>query len=202
LRDATFRVVPKSLFKSIENECRKIIAGDTKSFDQRRAAVVQWINRLGIVPERVWAALGIQGPDEITPEHLLTLTGLRTSIKDKETTPDEAFPAIGANAAASTGAIGRVEKPDTGETKKAEESAKTGAVEKPEPAKPSGPSAVELIKQLLKKGAEINLSRSLLTAKLIELGLLQEGQNLADLDAKAAGLALDAWPQIKESVVK
>lgn len=120
-RDATFQVVPRSMFKSIENEVRKMIAGDSKSFDQRKAAVMQWVQRLGIDAARVWANLGIEGPADLTPAHLLTLTGLRTSIKDKDVTVDEAFPPI-----AQTGTVG-TQKPPAPQKTATEDAAGAGA---------------------------------------------------------------------------
>lgn len=196
LRDATFRVVPRALFKSIEIECRKLIAGDGKSFDQRRAGVVQWITRLGIAPDRVWAALNIEGPDEINSDHLLTLTGLRTSIKDKETTADEAFPAI-----IPTGNIGKSSSREHTPASPSATPTEAAATEKQKPAsppeEPKGPSAKELVDQLAKRAAAINVSRALLAETLLQMGILSDGEKLEDMDSKRSATALDAWPQIE-----
>ena len=91
-RDATFKVVPRALAKPVEAAVRRIMVGDAKSLGQRRDAAMQWINKLSIDGARVFAALGIEGPSDMTDDHLLTLTGLRTAIRDGETTIDEAFP--------------------------------------------------------------------------------------------------------------
>lgn len=135
LRDATFRVVPRAMFKSIELECRKMIAGDSKSFEQRKAAVVQWAQRLGIDVGRVWANLGIESPDDLTPEHLMTLTGLRTSIKDKEVSIDEAFPVVQEGKVGTT-APKTPAAPTTATEAAAEEKKQqaTPAAQKPKPA--------------------------------------------------------------------
>lgn len=92
LRDATFKVVPRALCKPIELEARKLAVGEGKSMEARRAAVVQWLTKLGIELKRVWASLGVAGESDLTSDHLATLTGLRTSIKDGEVTIEEAFP--------------------------------------------------------------------------------------------------------------
>lgn len=97
-RDATFMVVPKALCKPVENECRKVALGEASTIAKRRGAVVNWINKLGIPLERVWAAMGIKGEEDIGLDELATLTGLKTSIKDGEVKVDEAFPPIGADA--------------------------------------------------------------------------------------------------------
>ena len=93
-RDATFQVVPKALCKPIESAARAVALGDASTLASRRDAVMGWISKLGIDAQRVFAALGIIGPDEIGMEQLATLTGLKTAIKDGEVTVDEAFPKL------------------------------------------------------------------------------------------------------------
>jgi hypothetical protein len=94
-RDATFVVVPRALCKPLEERSRQIAIGDGTTLAKRRAAVMGWINKLGIPTERVFAALGIKGEEDIGLDQLTTLTGLKTSIKDGEVTVDEAFPLPG-----------------------------------------------------------------------------------------------------------
>lgn len=93
-RDATFQVVPKALFKSIEMECRKLALGEGQSISTRRARIVSWITKLAIDQKRVWTVLGIAGEADMGDEHFLTLTGLKTSISDGDVTIDEAFPKL------------------------------------------------------------------------------------------------------------
>ena len=91
-RDAIFSVVPRALAKPIEREVRKILYGDATCLAKRRALVEGWISKLGIEPERVFAALNIGGIEEMNEKELETLTGLKTAIKDGDITIDEAFP--------------------------------------------------------------------------------------------------------------
>ena len=93
-RDAIFQVVPKALAKPIELAVKDLLTGGSTPLTERRSKAVQWINTLGIDPERVWRALGTGGADDLTDSHLMTLTGLRTSIKDHDVTIDEAFPDV------------------------------------------------------------------------------------------------------------
>lgn len=92
-RDATFQVVPKSLAKPIETAVRAIAVGDATTLEKRRARIMQWVDLLAIDPSRVFRSLGVTGIDDLTIEHLATLQGVRTALKDKEITIDEAFPA-------------------------------------------------------------------------------------------------------------
>lgn len=91
-RDATFQVVPRALAKPVEAEVRKVLMGDSQTLEKRRAAVVGWISKLGIDEKRVWNALGIKGPSELTVDVLATLTGIRTAIRENDATVDESFP--------------------------------------------------------------------------------------------------------------
>lgn len=91
-RDATFQVVPRALAKPIETAIRQVLTGDAKSLEKRRAAVIGWIGKLGINPARVYASLGVKGDAELDADHLMTLTGVRTAIKDGEISIDDAFP--------------------------------------------------------------------------------------------------------------
>lgn len=99
-RDATFQVVPRALARPVEAAVRSLLMGDTKMLSKRRELAVGWISKLGIDPMRVYEALGIAGEAEIGIDQLETLTGLKTAIKDNETTIDEAFPDAKTEAAA------------------------------------------------------------------------------------------------------
>jgi hypothetical protein len=96
-RDATFQVVPKALAKPIETAVRHILLGTAETLEKRRQKVTAWISKLGIEEARVYAAVGIEGPADLTAEKLEILTGLRTAIKDGEHTIEEVFPPLTAD---------------------------------------------------------------------------------------------------------
>ena len=93
-RDATFKVVPRALCKAAESAARRVAIGDATTLDKRRSQVMEWIGKLGIEKERVFAALGIVGESDIGLNELDTLTGLKTAIKENDATVDEAFPKV------------------------------------------------------------------------------------------------------------
>ena len=93
-RDAIFSVVPKAMAKPVEIAVRKMLAGESTPLVERRQRVVQWIGSLGIDPKRFWAAIGVQGADDLTEEQFITINGLRTAIRDGDVTIDEAFPEL------------------------------------------------------------------------------------------------------------
>ena len=100
LRDATFKVIPRALCKGLEDAARKTAIGNAATLEKRRTAVMEWISKLSIPAERVFAALKITGVADIGLNELETLTGLKTAIKEGDTSVDEAFPPI---ASADTG---------------------------------------------------------------------------------------------------
>lgn len=94
IRDAIFRVVPKSLCKSIIENAYQVIRGKEEPLTVRRARVGEWLKKLSIDATRVYTALGVNGLEEIGQEELEALTGIRTALKDGDVTIDEAFPPI------------------------------------------------------------------------------------------------------------
>lgn len=94
-RDAIFKVVPRALCKPLEDMAKSVAIGDAKSFNKRRDAALEWATKIGVANARVFSSLGIKGAEDMTAEHLVTLTGYKTAIKDGEITVEEAFPTDG-----------------------------------------------------------------------------------------------------------
>jgi len=92
IRDAIFRIVPRSLCDPIEDAARQVCG--KMGIDERSKRAMVWINKLGIDTERVFKALGIKDETELTEEKLDILAGNKTAINDGEITIDEAFPPI------------------------------------------------------------------------------------------------------------
>lgn len=92
LRDAIFRVVPKGLCKSISDSAKKVIAGQSKTLEQRRTMAKQWLTQIKVDETRAFAVLGVKGWTEVGEQELLVLTGFKTALKDNEITLLEAFP--------------------------------------------------------------------------------------------------------------
>ena len=161
-RDATFQVVPKALFKSIEVECKALALGEGASITTRRARITAWINKIGIDAKRVWAMLGIVGEADMTDEHFITLTGLKTAITDGEVTPDEAFPKVIAQ--------GKVGMSPLASSKKDEEKVIEAVVIEPSNGKPTASQMVDTISRKMSRNniADAQFIELLLSAKLID----------------------------------
>ena len=90
-REATFRVIPRALFKDIYSAARKTAVGTEATLKSRRTRCIEFFAKKGISEARVLAKLGRKGVDDITLDDLSFLTGLRTSIQDEEITAEAAF---------------------------------------------------------------------------------------------------------------
>lgn len=133
-RDATFQVVPKALCKPIEAAARQAAIGDASTIGKRRDAVAKWVAVLGIDPARVWASLGVAGAEDLTVDHLTTLTGVRTAIKDGESTIDEAFPQLSDEGGGSAAKAAAARAAALAKKKPAAAARSTPAAASPEPA--------------------------------------------------------------------
>jgi len=91
LRNAAFRVIPLALVKPVYEAAKRLAIGDGKSLVQRRSACLEHFAKMGVTADRVCAAVGVRSPEDITLEHLETLIGFATAIKDGDTTVDEVF---------------------------------------------------------------------------------------------------------------
>ena len=100
-RDACFKVVPRALCKPVFEAAKKVAAGQGKPLEERRKKARAWISSIKIDEARVFAALGVQGWSEVTEDHLLKLTGLKTAISDGDETFESAFPPIETSQAGS-----------------------------------------------------------------------------------------------------
>ena len=101
IRDAIFRVVPKSLCRPVVEVAQEVALGEGVSMADRRGGLARWIVSLDIDPERVWLSLGVEGLDDITNKHLILLTGVKTAIKDGDVAISEAFPPVGVEESAT-----------------------------------------------------------------------------------------------------
>lgn len=91
LRNAILKGVPKAFWEDMYSEARRVIMGDVKTLANRRAAAVAAFQKFGVSAEQITAKLDVGGVEDITLEHLVTLKGLLTAIRDGDTTPEDAF---------------------------------------------------------------------------------------------------------------
>lgn len=92
LRNAIFRVIPRSYVTMVYDRARAVAVGNAQTIDGKRAALLDRLQKIGVSQERVLARLGKTGVQDIGLEDMEVLIGLGTAIKNNDQTIDEAFP--------------------------------------------------------------------------------------------------------------
>lgn len=94
LRNAVFKMIPAAFWKPIYIAARKAAVGDIKTLATRRADMLAHFQKLGATNEQVFGLLEVKGVEDITLDHMVTLKGLATALKDGETTFEEVFASV------------------------------------------------------------------------------------------------------------
>ncbi|MDN8078322.1 hypothetical protein [Burkholderia multivorans] len=91
LRNAILKGVPKAFWSDMYEAARRTAIGDNQTLANRRARALAVLQKYGATPDMVFKLLGIGGEEDITLEHLTVLFGITTSLKEGETTVEQAF---------------------------------------------------------------------------------------------------------------
>lgn len=126
LRNAILKGVPKAFWASIYEAARKTIMGDYQTLANRRAAALAAFQKFGVKPEQIFENLGVRGEEDITLEHLVSLRGMLTALKEGDSTPEQMFPSQAQPAERSASASLRAAA--TGGAPKKDEQKKSEAV--------------------------------------------------------------------------
>ena len=100
-RNAILGGVPKAVWRKAYNAVESVIVGDVKTLVERRERAVAAFAAYGVTPERIFEAMGLGGIDDVTLDHLGTLTAMRSALKNNEATVEEMFPKPDAKGAPS-----------------------------------------------------------------------------------------------------
>lgn len=151
LRNAIFKGVPKAFWADIYQAAIKCAIGDSETLSKRRTKALDYFGKLGATREMVYARLGVEGEEDITLEHLLTLTGFKNAIKEGEATVDSVFtkPAAEANGKTRSEALsdklgGKDKKGSVGapEVRASRDKSKAKEAEADEDKSPDDPDAI------------------------------------------------------------
>lgn len=91
LRNAILKGIPKAFWKDIYNEARRTAIGDAKTLATKRASMLEAFGKMGVVPERIFSLLAVEGEADITLDNLALLRGTFTAIKDGDTSIEQVF---------------------------------------------------------------------------------------------------------------
>jgi len=92
LRNAIFKVIPKTYIDEVYKRARAVSVGDAKTLASKREACVVRLQKIGVPVERIFARVGCAKIEDVGLDELEVLIGLGTAIKDKDQSIDEAFP--------------------------------------------------------------------------------------------------------------
>lgn len=101
LRNAILSVIPKSVVDKVYNEAKRTITGDvsdkTKLIARRKQVLDGFKDTYDVTEAEVLSVIGKAAIDHITGDDLVVLIGVGQSIKDGDTTVEQAFRAKGLN---------------------------------------------------------------------------------------------------------
>lgn len=89
LRNCVFKTVPRALWETVYEAARKASLGQGGTITQKRQNALEWFAKTGLSEAQVCEMLGVKGVDDIGEEELITLRGLKTAIKDGETSVEQ-----------------------------------------------------------------------------------------------------------------
>jgi len=81
-RNSVFRVVPRAYVNEIYKAARQAAAGDARTLKDRRREMIAYFAGQGITEQQVLDLLDVRGIDDITLDHLCTLRGVATAVKE------------------------------------------------------------------------------------------------------------------------
>ena len=94
-RNAVIGVIPRAYVNHVLERAKKVAAGKAVSMEKRCQQALDYFEKThGVSRGRVLAALDRKGVEELTSEDLDDLTGIKTAIKEGETTLEDAFPLL------------------------------------------------------------------------------------------------------------
>lgn len=90
-RNVTLAGIPKLVWGAAFEKAQDTVAGKAEPIAVTREKAVSAFATYGIKPEQVYAAIGINGPEEVQRDHIITLRGMFSTIKNEEATIEEVF---------------------------------------------------------------------------------------------------------------
>ena len=90
-RNAALKGIPKALWFYAFEKAKSVVAGTQETLSARRVKMMKDLMLTGPSKEQIFGLIGVKGIDDITLEHMVTLGGVYTALKEGGTTVEEAF---------------------------------------------------------------------------------------------------------------
>jgi hypothetical protein len=117
MRNAILRGIPKALWNGLYLEARQTAIGNAETLAGRRAKMMQAFGKMGVTPAQIFRLLEVDGEEDITLDHLATLRGMYSAIREGDNSVDEAFM-LQAAPAGSASPAGKASPSETEKAKK------------------------------------------------------------------------------------
>lgn len=91
MRNAILAGVPKPLWRRAYEQVQATITGDVTTLSENREKAFKALAAFGVKPEQVFVALGVEGVEDISVDHIATLRGMYSALKNGEATVEEMF---------------------------------------------------------------------------------------------------------------
>lgn len=91
LRNAILKVVPKALWYPIYEKARATALGNEMTLSNKRLAALDWFQKKGASKETIFEHFNIKGVEDMTLDHIATLLGYKTSLREGDTTVEALF---------------------------------------------------------------------------------------------------------------
>lgn len=91
LRNAILKVVPRALWEPIWNKARATALGEGISLTEQRMKALEWFQKKGVSKETIFDHFAINGIEDMTLEHIESLLGYKTALKEGDTTVERIF---------------------------------------------------------------------------------------------------------------
>lgn len=90
-RNAVFKVVPGALVMDVYDKAKEVARGTAETLTKRRDKAVAYFRELGVKDQQMCDVLGVKKIEDIDLDKLTTLTGMRSAIKNGESTVKDLF---------------------------------------------------------------------------------------------------------------
>lgn len=90
-RNAVYKVIPAALISDVYEKAKQVARGDAETLVSRRNKAIEYFRTLGVKDEQICAVLEIKKVEDIDLDKLQTLTGMRSAIRNNESTVKELF---------------------------------------------------------------------------------------------------------------
>lgn len=93
-RNGIWKVVPFSFVKDVYEQAKLTSIGKALTMEQRREKVLADWSKMTVKAEELCAIVGVKAPADLTADHLVALNGLRTAIKEGDTSLDSVLAEV------------------------------------------------------------------------------------------------------------